>query len=103
MTQPTPVVFVGSKPARPHFICNEVRFEHWTGPNGATPVLRMRNDQFGCVSTFSHESLSFLHASIGKALEQMETAAAVVAKGALDGIVESFKNQPKPEEGQSDA
>jgi hypothetical protein len=101
MPKQTPVVFVGTKPTRPHFLCDEVRFEHWSGPNGPTPVLRMRNDQFGCMTTFSHESLSALHAAVGEALEKMESGAAVEAKGALDGIVEAFKKQPK--EGDSNA
>jgi hypothetical protein len=104
MAKLTPVMFIGTKPARPHFICDEVRFEHWEGPAGSVPVLRLRNDQFGCMTTLSHESMSTLHAAIGKALEQMESGAAVEAKGLLDNIVQAAKSQPKkPEEGESDA
>ncbi|MFL5900954.1 MAG: hypothetical protein ACJ75S_07110 [Solirubrobacterales bacterium] len=104
MAKPTPVMFIGTKPTRPHFICDEVRFEHWEGHAGLVPVLRLRNDQFGCMTTLSHESLSNLHAALGKALERMETGAAVEAKGLLDSIVQAAKSQPKkPEEGESNA
>lgn len=104
MGKPTPVVFVGTKPTRPHFLCDEVRFEHWGRPDGSTvPVLRMRNEQFGCMSTFSHESLSALHAAIGDALAKMEAGAAVQAKGVLDDIIAKAKNNPKPEEGTDNA
>lgn len=103
MTKPTPVAFVGTKPTRPHFVCDEVRFEHWAGPNGvAVPVLRIRNEQFGVLTSFSHESLSSLHAAIGAALEQMESGAAVEAKGALDSVMKTFDpTKFKPEGGDS--
>lgn len=104
--QKTPVVFVGTKPTRPHFVCDNLRFEHWSGPNGPVPVLRMRNDEFGCMTMLSHENLSKLHEQIGKALEQMENGAAVEAKGALDGILKSFdpsKFTPDQKEGDSNA
>ncbi len=98
------IIIVGTNPPRPHFLSDHLRVEVWSGPGGSkVPVIRLRNEQCGSIAVLNHEELTNVRNQIEKVLAILESGAAVEAKGALDGIVASFKAKPKKEDGSDDS
>lgn len=97
------MLIVGSKPARPHFVSDQLRVEVWGGPNGEKlPVMRLRNEQCGSIAIMSHDELVAHRDACNAILDSLESGAAAQAKGFLDEIVAKAKSQPKKsEEGES--